>query len=289
MTEYFGGIEAGGTKFICAIGQGQGDIKEEKVIPTKTPEETLPEVCDFFKPYKLSGITLGSFGPFDKREGSPTYGHILQTNKTEWINCPIVETLSQNLKTPIYLETDVTTSAIGEYYWGAGKGCNNFIYLTVGTGIGGCLMVNGAPLPCFNHSEMGHISISGEKSPGACNFHDHCLEGYASGQALQKRWKINSLKEIDDNHPLWEETATFLAKGILNLVYMFSPQKVILGGGVMKREFLFPQIIDKVLSSNGSYTVLPKNMVVKPGLNDQSGVIGAMKWASLKKTQDGIK
>ena len=129
MTEYFGGIEAGGTKFICAIGQGQGDIKEEKVIPTKTPEETLPEVCDFFKPYKLSGITLGSFGPFDKREGSPTYGHILKTNKTAWINCPIVETLSQNLKAPIYLETDVTTSAIGEYYWGAGKGCNNFIYL----------------------------------------------------------------------------------------------------------------------------------------------------------------
>ncbi|MEE2743582.1 MAG: ROK family protein, partial [Bdellovibrionota bacterium] len=116
-----------------------------------------------------------------------------------------------------------------------------------------------------------------------CNFHEYCLEGYASGQALQKRWKINSLKKIDDNHPLWEETATFLAKGILNLVYMLSPEKVILGGGVMKREFLFPQIIDKVISLNGSYTVLPKNMVVNPGLNDQSGVIGAMKWASLKK------
>ena len=128
---------------------------------------------------------------------------------------------------------------------------------------------------------MGHISISGEKLPGVCNFHDHCLEGYASGQALQRRWKINSLKEIDDNHPLWEETATFLAKGVLNLVYMFSPQKVILGGGVMKREFLFSQIIDKVVTLNGSYAVLPKNMIVNADLDDRSGVIGAMKWAKL--------
>lgn len=280
MKEYFGGIEAGGTKFICAIGYGEGDIKEEKIIPTKTPSETLPEVCDFFKSYDLSGITLGSFGPFDKREGSPTYGHILQTNKSEWINCPILETLQKNLHLPIYLETDVTTAAIGEYYWGAGKNCNNLLYLTVGTGIGGSLLINGSPLPCFNHSEMGHISVFGT-SPGVCHFHENCLEGYASGQALQKRWEVNSLKEIGDNHPLWEETTTFLAKGILNFVYMLSPQKIILGGGVMKRKFLFPQIIDKMISLNKAYSPLPKDFVINPTLDDRSGVIGAMKWAKL--------
>tara|TARA_Y100001970_G_C14108023_1_gene789282 strand:+ start:205 stop:1101 length:897 start_codon:yes stop_codon:yes gene_type:complete len=290
MTQYFGGVEAGGTKFICGIGKDDGNIIHNTSIPTGKPKDTIPLIIDFFlkhsKDLNLAGLTLGCFGPLDMRKGSPEYGHIKQTNKKEWINYPILEEVSKKLKIPTFIETDVNIAAVGEYLWGSGKGINNLLYLTVGTGIGGSLLIYGKPIPTFNHLEMGHISITpsntAKNSKGACHFHDECLEGYASGHSLKTRWKLDSLTDLPDGHPLWEEESELLGKAILNYMYCFSPQKIILGGGVIEKEGLIKNIIKKVVLYNNNYILFPEKMdefIVKASLNGKSALLGAISLA----------
>ena len=290
MTQYFGGIEAGGTKFICGIGKGDGNILHHASFPTSKPEVTIPLITDFFlnhsKDIEIEAITLGCFGPLDMRKDSPEYGHIKQTNKKEWINYPILKEVSQKLKLPIFLETDVNIAAMGEYLWGKGKGINNLLYLTVGTGIGGGLLINGKPIPTFNHLEMGHISVAlSDKSnnlKNVCGFHDTCLEGYASGPSLKKRWKINSLNDLSIDHELWEEESDLLGKSILSYMYCFSPQKIIIGGGVFNKEGLIKKVIEKIIFYNKNYTLLPEKIdeyIIKTSLNGNSALLGAISLA----------
>ncbi len=285
----FGGIEAGGTKFVCAVGSGPKDVVDSIRFPTTTPEETIGKSIEFFKkagtstPVKAIGIA--SFGPVDPDPVSPFYGYITSTPKPGWAHTNFAGAVRDALDIPVILDTDVNTAALGEYKWGAAQGLNDFIYLTVGTGIGGGGLINGKLMHGMVHPEMGHIRIphdfKADPYVGGCPFHGDCLEGMASGKAMEKRWGKLPL-ELPPDHPAWELEATYLALGVANLVCTLSPKRIILGGGVMKGPELIGNIRKKVVRILNNYIVSPEiseridSYIVAPGLGDMAGVLGAI-------------
>jgi len=279
----YGGIEAGGTKFVCAVGDAAGQITDECVIKTTVPEETLPQVIDFFKKHKtLTAIGIGSFGPIETNPTAKKYGYILHTPKKAWINCDFVGAIKKGLDLPVGFDTDVTAAALGEYHYGAGKGFYNMLYMTVGTGIGASTLIDGKPLHGLDHSEMGHMLIPHDKEkdgfPGCCVYHGDCFEGLACGTAIKARWQVRSALDLPPDHEAWDLEADYLAAGLMNCILILSPQRIILGGGVMRQEQLFPLLYKKIKQKIHDYINLPDNLsdyIVPPGLEDRSGVVGA--------------
>jgi fructokinase len=285
MSRLFGGIEAGGTKFICSVGSGPYDLVTER-IPTTTPVETLDRVISFFHAQpSISALGIGSFGPLDLDPSSPTYGYITSTPKPGWAFTDVTGTLKRSLNIPVIIDTDVNVAALGEYKWGAARGLTDFIYLTVGTGIGGGGMVNSKLMHGLVHPEMGHIrvphDISRDPYPGCCPFHNDCLEGLASGTAIEQRWKQRG-ETLPFDHPAWQLEAQYLAFAINDYICTLSPQKVILGGGLMEHTQLFPMIRKNVLQLLNGYIRTGEIMdridsyLVPAGLARQSGILGAV-------------
>lgn len=278
----FGGVEAGGTKFVCAIGTGP-EIVERVSFPTTTPEQTLRLAIDFFHNRQLAAIGIASFGPVDLDPASPTYGFITATPKDGWRNSDIAGPLARATRVPIGLDTDVNGAALGEATWGAGQGLSDILYLTVGTGIGGGALSGGKPVHGMMHPEMGHIRIPRDPSdsfPGCCPFHRDCLEGLASGTAMFERWGLRA-QQLPDDHPAWRLEARYLALGMLNFVMTLSPQRIIAGGGVMHRSLLFPLIREEMQSLLAGYLQSPPiadldTYLVPPALGDDAGVLGAI-------------
>lgn len=275
-----GAIEAGGTKFVCAVSDDQLNIIERHTIKTTTPEETMPQVIDFFKQYDVEAIGVGSFGPIDINEASDTYGYITQSPKLAWQNYNFVGALKKEFNIPIGWNTDVNVAALSESTLGAAKGTNSSIYITVGTGVGGGAMINDEMLQGFGHPEMGHMLL--QKHPddefeGNCPYHKSCLEGLAAGPAIEKRYGVkgDQLAERDD---VWEIQAYYLAQAIVNLSLIISPERIVLGGGVMKQEQLFPLIKEEVAKQMNNYMALPDldNYIVSPGLGDNAGITGGL-------------
>ncbi len=290
----YGGIEAGGTKFICAIGSAPGQIKTETRIPTTTPDETLQKVIEFFRPAAeqktIGTIGIACFGPLDLDPRSSTYGYITSTTKPGWRNTDVVGRLHHELGTKIAFDTDVNGAAFGEFTWGAGKGSDSVLYLTIGTGIGGGFVSDGHTLKGLVHPEMGHIRIPHDMArdpfPGACPFHGDCFEGLASGPAVAKRVG-QPADELPDDHPSWALEAHYIALAVQNLVVTLSPRKVILGGGIMQRAFLFPLIrseVQRLLNGYVQHPLLLEHIdeyIVPPALGNQAGVLGAIALAKL--------
>lgn len=289
MTNYYAGIEAGGTKFICAVANEEGRSIERTVLRTTQPEETLSQVVSFLKrinkTYPLSAIGIGSFGPIDAELGSPTFGYIQHTPKTAWINCNIVGYLNKRFDLPIGFETDVNVAALGEYEYGAAKNSKNFIYMTVGTGIGAAAMLDGKILKGMTFSEMGHMLIPHntilDPYTGNCPYHGDCFEGLACGEAIKERWQVLSALDLPSDHNAWELEADYIAAGLMNLILVLSPELIIVGGGVMRQQHLFPKIRAKVLKKINTYvsTELLNHIdtyIVPPGLADNAGVHGAI-------------
>ncbi len=290
----YGGIEAGGTKFICAVGSGPDHIVAETRIRTTTPDETLQQVIDFFgtniAPHGIESIGVASFGPLDLDPQSPTYGFITSTPKPGWRNTDIVGRLEHALPVPVALDTDVDGAALSESIWGAGRGFDPLLYLTVGTGIGGGLIHEGKPLIGLVHTEMGHIRIPHDATrdpyPGGCAFHADCFEGLANGPAIQQRFGMPA-EELPDDHPFWEIEAQYIALAVQNFVLTLSPRKVVLGGGIMQRAFLFDMIRPAVQSLLNGYVqqraVLEHvdEYILPPLLGSQAGVLGAIALAQL--------
>ncbi len=311
MTKLFGGIEAGGTKFICGIGTSAGEILAETRISTTSPDETLANCVDFFEEQRLifgniSAIGIASFGPLDPRLASAKYGHILSTPKESWSNANVILPFQEAFDVPVGFDTDVNGAALGEWRWGAAQELDNFIYLTIGTGIGGGAMVNGKLLHGLLHPEMGHIpismrsesipnfaikpgskpSISSDKkdalkkpfgSPiSVCPFHDDCFEGLASGPAIEKRWGLKA-EVLDAEHPAWEAEASLIARALQSFICTFSPQRIVLGGGVMEQSQLFPLIRQKTLEELNGYIQLPPidEYIVPVALEGKAGILGA--------------
>ena len=284
-----GAIEAGGTKFVCGIGNEQGEIFERVSFPTTTPEETMAQVVAFFEGKKFDALGVGSFGPIDPIKNSPTYGHITTTPKPFWGGYDMIGKLKEHFDVPMNFDTDVNGAALGEYTWGAAKGLDSCIYITVGTGIGAGAVVGGQLVHGLSHPEMGHISVRrhpNDTFEGFCPFHGDCLEGMAAGPAILKRWGKAGV-ELPTDHPAWEMEAYYLAQALVNYVLILSPQKIIMGGGVMKQEQLFPEIRRQLKTLLGGYvqhssiTEHIDQYVVYPELGDNAGICGSLALAKL--------
>lgn len=286
----FGGIEGGGTKFVCAVGVDPDTIRAEARFSTTTPRETMAQAVDFFKQQeaalgRLSAIGFACFGPLDPNPVSPTYGRILPTPKPGWTNADVVGILRNSFDIPINFDTDVNGAALGEWRWGSAQGLDTFIYLTVGTGIGGGAYVEGKLLHGLIHPEMGHIAVKHdfEADPfeGVCPFHGDCFEGLASGVAIEKRWGQRG-GTLSNDHIAWELEADYIAQALASYSFMLSPQRIIVGGGVGSLSHLLPKVQKKTRELINDYiqsSVILKNIesyIVSPGLGNRSGMLGAI-------------
>ncbi|SFB10941.1 fructokinase [Lentibacillus halodurans] len=280
----FGGIEAGGTKIVCAVGNRSGEITSKKVIPTSAPEETLMEVKAFFSHFDLEALGVGSFGPVDLNKESDTYGTILNTPKTDWKNFDLLGRLKGDYQIPVYIDTDVNAACLGEYRYGAGKCVNSCLYITVGTGIGAGLVQDGYTFQGKIHPEMGHVMVprhSDDSFAGCCPYHGNCLEGMASGPAIEKRHG-NKGYLLSHDAAVWEIEAHYLAHAIVNYTLILSPERIILGGGVMKQEILYSLVREKVSKLLNSYVDVGNlnDFISAPALDDEQGVKGAITLAA---------
>ncbi len=298
MTTLLGGIEAGGTKFVCALGRGPEALRAETRIPTTTPAETIAAVVEFFRQASrgevLAAVGIASFGPIDPDPRSATFGHITSTPKPGWAHTDLAGSVARALGVAVGFDTDVNGAALGEQRWGAARGLDTFIYLTVGTGIGGGAMVGGRLLHGLIHPEMGHVLLpkrDDDDFAGVCPFHGTCLEGLAAGPALERRWGRKP-QTLPDEHPAWELEAHYLALSLANFICVLSPQRIILGGGVMSRRLLFPLIRRKVRTLLNGYVQAPAitldndTFIVPTGLGHRSGVLGALALAELAAKSD---
>jgi fructokinase len=285
----YGGVEGGGTKFLCLVGSDPNHILTEAAIPTTTPDETIGHVTDFFlkvnEKSSITAIGVGCFGPLDLDRTSPSFGYITNTPKPGWANTDLVGWIGRASGLPIVFDTDANAAALGEATWGAAQGLDNVLYLTVGTGIGGGVIISGKPLHGLIHPEVGHMRVPHDwlKDPfsGSCPSHSDCLEGLASGPALLKRWGVPG-ESLPANHEAWALEAQYVATGLTNLICAMSPQRIILGGGVMKHAELFGMIRSKIRELMNGYLyheLLQDKIaeyVIPPRLGRRSGVLGAM-------------
>ncbi len=289
--KYYGGIEAGGTKFVCVVTDESRNILAETRFPTTTPDETLSRTLDFFRqqnrqiPEPLCALGVASFGPIDPQPSSAKFGYITSTPKPGWANTPIVQPLREAFDVPVAIDTDVNAAAVGEGTWGAAAGMDNFLYLTIGTGIGGGGVFNGRPLHGLIHPEMGHIRIPHDRAsdpfPGYCTYHGDCFEGLACGPAIQKRWGQPG-DSLPLDHQAWTLEANYIALALQSFICTLSPTRIILGGGVMQQEQLFPMIQADVIKLLNGYVQSPAILqniakyIVPPGLGGRAGVFGAI-------------
>lgn len=288
----YGSIEAGGTKFVCAIGNERLKIIERVSFPTLSPEETMKVVIDFFNRFRkdLCGIGVGSFGPIDIHEDSLTYGYITSTPKIAWQNFDFVGCLKKEFEIPISWTTDVNAAAYGEYVAGKGRDCSSVVYYTVGTGIGGGAIQNGKFVQGFSHPEMGHVLVRKHEEDsfeGNCPFHSDCLEGLAAGPAIEKRaGKKGQAITLDSS--IWKYEAYYLAQCVYNTTLQLSPDVIILGGGVMKQRHLLNRIHQEFRTMLSDYVKVPplEEYIVTPRLEDNAGTVGCLAMArDVGKTQ----
>ena len=285
----YGGLEAGGTKFVCVIGTGPDDIRAIDRIPVTTPVETIPRAIAFFRDALDAGTTLGaigigSFGPVELRPGHPTHGHITTTPKPGWSNTDLAGPFRDALGLPIAFDTDVNAAVLAEARWGAARGLRDVVYLTIGTGIGGAALVDGRLVHGLGHPEMGHIAVDRHPEddyPGRCPFHGACLEGLASGAALEARFgrRAETLTDDDEARAV-DLVAHYLASGVRSLTYALAPARVVIGGGVG----LMPGLVDRARTSLrkqlAGYPGLPEHRapdyLVAAALGDMAGPTGTL-------------
>ncbi|MEM7587227.1 MAG: ROK family protein [Acidobacteriota bacterium] len=293
----WGGVEAGGTKFVCAVGTGPDDLRAEARFATTRPGETLARTVDFFRAAvrehgELDGLGIATFGPADVDPKSPTWGHITTTPKAGWAGTDVAGTLGRELGVPVAFDTDVNGAALGEQRWGAALGLDSCVYVTIGTGIGGGGLVAGELMHGLLHPEMGHINVPRHPEDtfeGLCPFHGDCLEGLASGPAIEARTGTPG-GELADDHPVWDIEAHYLTALASNLTLILSPQRLIFGGGVMQRSRLYELVRRGLRRSLAGYLQVPEitehmdRYLVAPRLGARAGVCGAIALASRART-----
>lgn len=284
-----GALEAGGTKMVCGIGDENGEIFERISIPTETPEITMPKMIAYFKEKNIEALGIGCFGPIDLNKTSPTYGYITSTPKLAWRNYDIVGAFKEALQVPVGFDTDVNSSALGEATWGITKGLDSSMYITIGTGIGAGIYSGGRLVHNMLHPEAGHILMA--KHPedtfeGWCPYHGTCFEGMAAGPAIEKRWGKKAA-ELADNAKVWEIESYYIAQALFTYVAVMSPRRIVLGGGVMHQEQLFPLVREQFAKLNNGYLKTKEmedmdTFIVPPSLNDNQGIMGCLKLALLE-------
>lgn len=279
-----GALEAGGTKMVCALGKEDGTILEQISIPTTTPEETIPKIVNYFKDKGIAALGVAAFGPVDVNLESDTYGYILDTPKLAWRHKEFLGALRRELDVPMGLDTDVNGSCLGEVTYGCAKGLDSVIYITIGTGVGVGVYVNGKLLHGMLHPEGGHILLTRHQEDpkgGICPYHKNCLEGFASGPSIEARWGRKAV-DLKDDLKVWEIESFYIAQALVDYIMILSPQKIILGGGVMHQEQLFPMIREKVNEMLCGYIVTKEikdmeHYIVPASLHDDQGIMGCIK------------
>ncbi len=278
----YGALEAGGTKMVLAVADENRKILARESIPTRTPGETMPRMIAFFRKHPVDALGIGSFGPLDLHPGSPSFGCITETPKLPWRHYPLLPAFREALGIPCALDTDVNAAALCEARLGAARGAQNCVYVTVGTGIGAGVVCEGKLVHGLMHPEWGHMLLcprGDDPMPqGICPYHGACLEGLASGPAMEKRWGAPA-KELPPDHPAWELEAHYLAQMCVTAVMTVSPEKIVLGGGVMGQKQLFPLIRRETMRLLGGYIACLENadgLIVPPACYPDSGLIGAL-------------
>ena len=281
-----GALEAGGTKMVCAIGDENGNIEERVSIPTKTPEETIPLLVDFFKQREIDALGIGCFGPLELNPKAEKYGYITTTTKLAWRNFDFLGSMKNAMQCPVGFDTDVNGSVLGEVTFGQAKGKSCALYLTIGTGIGAGIYIEGKLLHGMLHPEAGHVLITRKETDiyeGKCPYHKNCLEGLASGPAIEGRYgkKATDLAEEED---VWDLEADYIAQALTGYILTLSPEIIILGGGVMHQMQLFPLIRKKVTEYLGGYVNTEElsdmeHYIVPASLHDDQGIMGCLELA----------
>ena len=280
----YGSVEAGGTKMVLAVSDEQLNITERLSIPTLTPEETMPAILDFFKKNPADVIGLASFGPLDLDPASPSFGSITATPKLPWRQYPFKKAVEDALQVPCAVDTDVNAAALCEGRLGAARGTENCVYVTIGTGIGGGVYCEGHLVHGGMHPEIGHMPLqvyADDPMPGGiCPYHGACLEGLASGPSIERRWGL-SARKLPDDHPVWDLEARYLAQMCTTLMMILSPERIVLGGGVMHKELLFPLVRKKTAEMIAGYltshnAVELDKTIVPPACFPDSGLIGGL-------------
>lgn len=289
-----GALEAGGTKMVLAIGDETGKVFERISIPTRTPSETMPEMIAYFKKKQIEALGIGCFGPIDPNPKSSTFGYITSTPKLEWQNFDIVGAFKDALGVAVGFDTDVNASALGEATFGVTKGLDCSLYLTVGTGIGAGIYIDmgagkqagGNLLHGMLHPEAGHIMMKrhpADEYEGCCPFHKDCFEGLASGPAIEARWGMRAI-ELADRPEVWEIEAYYIAQALVNYAMVLSPQRMVLGGGVMHQTQLYPLIRKYFKYLMGDYVKAKEledleSYIVPYSLDDNQGIMGCLQLA----------
>ncbi len=278
-----GALEAGGTKMVCAVGDETGKIFEQISFPTKTPQETVPAMIDYFKKAKVEALGIGCFGPIDPDPKSSTYGYITSTPKLAWANYDMVGAFEKALGCPVGFDTDVNGSVLGEAVFGQAKGKGCVVYVTIGTGVGAGIYMEGKLLHGMLHPEAGHVMIrrrEGDTYPGKCPYHKTCLEGMAAGPAVEERWGKKAI-ELKDREEVWDLEAYYIAQALYGYILTLSPEMIILGGGIMHQQQLFPMIRSYVKEMLNDYIKTEElndmdHYIVPASLNDDQGIMGAL-------------
>lgn len=279
-----GALEAGGTKMVCAVGDENGQILERASIVTENPDKTMSEILEFFRQYTLDAIGIGTFGPVDLDRTSPTYGYITSTPKISWRNFNLLGSMKREFAVPIGLDTDVNASAIGEASYGITRGLDSSIYITVGTGIGVGVILDGKAVHGMQHPEAGHILLvrhPEDNYTGRCPYHPNCLEGLASGPAIEERFGVKAA-ELPGDSLAWEIESFYLAQALVDFTLVYSPKRIVLGGGVMHQKQLFPKIREKYKEMLNHYVDTPyvkdlNNYIVPYSLDDNQGIMGCIR------------
>lgn len=283
------GVEAGGTKFVCGLGHADGTVLWRESVATTTPEETLVTLRRMFDTARARfgapvAAGVASFGPLQLDRQSSVFGSIGNTPKPGWAGFDLAGAVSAALACPVTIDTDVAGAGLAEARLGGGKGLRTLAYLTVGTGVGGALILDGQPLHSTPHPEMGHISLSRHADDlafaGVCPYHGDCLEGLASGPAIKARTG-KPLSSLEPEHPIWSIVSDYLAQACVDLHLVFAPNRIVLGGGVMSNRRLFDLIRERVVTLNNGYVSELSDrsrlaeMIIPPALGDNAGLIGA--------------
>ena len=281
----FGTLEAGGTKMVLSIGNVKNELLEQTTIPTEAPDKTIPAMISWFRERSIVSLGIGTFGPVDLNPNSKTYGWITSTPKPGWKDQPLLPRMTEGLGVPAQIDTDVNAAALAEWKLGAARGLNSCMYVTVGTGVGAGLVVEGRMVHGLMHPELGHMLLRAEENDqtpvGFCPYHAGCVEGLCSGPAMEKRWGRKAY-ELPPDHEAWELEAAYLAQMCVNAVCALSPERIILGGGVMQQKHLFLLIRRKTLKMLNGYIQAKEildnidSYIAEPGLGTKSGAVGAL-------------
>lgn len=283
----YGAIEAGGTKFVCAVVDNDKKIIEKATFDTLEPSKTLKNVIEFLGNHKIEGIGIGTFGPVDIDKSSKTYGMILNTPKVKWRNFSFYDNLKEHFDVPINIDTDVNAAALGEYRIGAGRGKKSVLYITIGTGVGAGFVFEGKTLQGLSHPEMGHILIrqhKNDKFEGNCPTHKNCLEGLVSGPSIEARYGVKG-HLLEPNHIIWDFIADYIGQALMNYCLILSPEIILIGGGVSQQQQLFDKIryaFKRYMNDYIQHPVLQTDLsdyIRYPELGQLAGLYGSIELA----------